>query len=254
MAIQEKSKEKRQRHLAPRDLSILTLVMQQRAIRLDQVPHFMTLLETTSGTMHAAHAKSTAHNLIERLQREGLLHLHHFGKGQSWIWLTKEGLHVLGSSASWKRPARSAFPLLDAANSVRLHLIQRNPQGTWRSQQQLRNAETENSFSQLPTAELLTDTGERMAIHVVLRLTGTDEQIAARMCQQFERKTSSGTPYYTALWYYASNDAAKRLRHARARVADITTKEQARNIHIFSYPLQQQFLYRGHRSPVRALA
>lgn len=256
MTVQQKtSKGTHQQHWMPRDLSFLTLLMQQRAIRLDHVSDFVAQIEATANNTYKANTKSTAHNLVERLQREGLLHLQRFGKSQpAWIWLTQKGLHALGNASSWKRPSRRTLPLLYAANTVRLQLTAHHPQGTWISQQQLKSAEAEQSFSHLPTAELLTDTGERMAIHVVFRLTGTDKQIATRMCQQLERKTSSGTARYTALWYYAPNDAATRLRSARISVAEIATKELARNISIFSYPLQRQLLYRGHHAPVQALA
>ncbi len=254
MVMQEKSKENLQ-HWAPCDRSFLTLVMLQRALRLDHVQRFIALLETTSDSMREADRKSTAHNLVERLQRAGLLHLQQFGNGQpGWVWLTKKGLHTLGSSASWKRPTRSALPFLYATNAVRLMLAEDETPGTWVSQQQLRSSEGGKLFPPLPTAELLTEAGERIAIYVIFRLSGTHDQIATRMRQQLERETSPGTPYYTSLWYYASNDAAKRLRDARARVAETVTKELARNICIFSYPLQKQLLSGGHRSPVLTLA
>jgi hypothetical protein len=226
-------------HLAPRDLSILTLVMQQRAVRLDQLPHFIALMDTTADTTQKENRKSTILNLVERLQRAGLLHLQRFDQGQpAWIWLTKEGLHALGRASSWKRPTRHTLPFLYATNAVCLQLHEQEPEGTWMSHQHLRSSEAWKDFSPLPTAELLTDTGERRAIHVIMRLTGTEEQIVTRMLQQLEQKTSSGTPYYSTLWYYASRDAAKRLREARTRVAESATKERAR-ISIFSYPLQK---------------
>ncbi|BCL83560.1 WD40 repeat domain-containing protein [Ktedonobacteria bacterium brp13] len=253
MMRQEKPPEKHQRHWTPRDLSFLTLVGQQRALRLDQVPHFIMLLEATSDSTCQAPQKSTAHNLVEHFQRAGLLHLHHFGKSEPWIWLTKKGWQMLGNASPWKHPARKTLPFLYAISEVRL-LLEYQPQAHWISQQHLRTTPTCQTHP-VPTAKLLTDTGECIAIHVVCRLTETEEQITEQMRQQLEQATSTGTPSYVALWYYATTtDTAKRLRAARDRIADSGVEVLARSIAIFSYPWQHPFVYRGHHAPVRALA
>ncbi len=237
MIVRKKPCAKIGRQLTPFDLSVLTVVGQQRAISLDHLPRFIALFKTQSGKEHKAHRKSTTHNLVEHLQHTGHLYRQRFGKSQpDWIWLTKKGLQALGISSSWKRPARTVLPALHAANAIRLRLTEYDPQASWISQQQLRSADAARERHLIPTAELETAQGEHIAIHVVLRLTGAKEQIIARMLKQFEREIGLEENPYNALWYYATADAAKLLRAARARIAELITKETARKICIFSYP------------------
>jgi hypothetical protein len=255
MAIQEKLDNRQQRQLTPRDLFVLTLLSQQRALNLDHLPRFLTL-EGKIETEQSANLKSTTHNLVERLQHAGLIQVQRLDKNNSWIWLTKRGMQLLGlSTSSWKRPTRRILPVLHAANTLRLHFTEHDPQAFWLSQQQLRKTNAAKEPSLLPTAVLGTGKGERIAIYVALRLIGTEEQLAARMLKQLDQETHLEKPMYNALWYYATEDAAKRLRTARAIIADIAAKEIARKICIFSYPLVcRQALYRGHRTPVQTLA
>ncbi|GCE09144.1 hypothetical protein [Dictyobacter aurantiacus] len=231
--------EKQLRHPDPRNASILTLVLQQRAIRIDQMMCFITACEGGSQGHRPFPSKSSIHNRIEHLQREGLLNLEQIEQGQpGWIWLTKKGVRMLGSTAPWKRPGRHVLPFLSASNAIRLLLTEQYPQATWRSRQQLKEAATKPRESLLPTAELLTDSGQRIAIHVMIRLVGTDEQVVMHICEQLAHNTDDGTPYYTALWYYASGKEEQRLRTARAIVAALTTQAIARKISIISSPFQ----------------
>lgn len=252
IASNQSLEEKQPRHLAPQDFSILTLVMQQRAIRLDQMMCFLTACEGVSQDHRTFYSKSSVHNRIEHLQREGLLNLHQIEQGQpAWMWLTKKSVCMLGSAAPWKRPGRHVLPCLYATNGVRLLLTEQYPQATWRSQQQLKDAATEPGGSSLPTAELLMESGQRIAIHVMVHLVGTVEQVIIRMFEQLGQNTDDRTPYYTALWYYASGEVEQRLRTARASVAALTTQAIARKISIISYPFQPQQRWNSHRLAVR---
>jgi hypothetical protein len=257
MMRQHKPDSKQQRQWTPRDLYVLTLLGQQRALSLDHVSRFLALFEGKAGVEQSVNLKSATHNLIEHLQHAGLIQLQQFGKNKSnWIWLTKEGMQVAGlSSAAKKRPARRILPALYATNTVRLHLAEQEPESSWVSRQQLRSSDTARKPHLTPTAVLETGRGERIAIHIMLRLTRTEEQIADHMLQQLEQERDLEKPSYSALWYYAPADVTKKLRAARASIAKSTTRETARNICIFTYPLvRRQVLYRGHKAPVLALA
>src|SRR6267142_352560 len=129
MVLQDKPYKKHERQLTPYDLSVLTVVNQQRAISLEHLPRFIALFETPSEKEYRAHLKSTTHNLVEHLQHTGHIYLQRFGKSQpDWIWLTKKGAQALGVSAPWKHPARSLLPALHAANTIRLLLTEHDPQ------------------------------------------------------------------------------------------------------------------------------
>ncbi|WP_201360037.1 hypothetical protein [Dictyobacter formicarum] len=252
MTVSNQPPEIQQKYLAPQDFSILTLVMQQRAIRLDQMVCFLTACKRRSHNHPTFSSKSSIHNRIEHLQREGLLNLEQIEQGQpAWMWLTKQGVHILGTTAPWKCPGRHTLPFLYATNRVRLLLTEQHPQATWRSQQQLKNTEKGSNVSSLPTAELLTESEQRIAIHVMVRLLGTYEHMLIRMFEQLGRNTDDRTPYYTALWYYASGEAEQQLRTARASVATLTTQAIARKISIISYPFQPQQSWNNHRLAVQ---
>jgi WD40 repeat protein len=256
MVRQEKPDSKQQRQWTPRDLYVLTLLGQQRALSLDHLSRFLSLFEGKAGTEQSTNLKSTTHNLIEHLQHAGLIQLRKCGKNTpGWIWLTKEGMHLAGlSSVSWKRPKRRTLSTIYAANAVRLYFAEHEPESSWLSRQQFRNTDTTRESYPAPTAILETKNGKRIAIHIMLRLTRTEEQITAHMLQQLKQGCSE-KPSYNALWYYATADVARKLRTARARVTESTTKETARNICIFTYPLvHKRVLYRGHEAPVLVLA
>lgn len=244
-------KNTQERQLSPDDLSVLTLVSQQRAVSLDHLPRFLALFEAQSGKERSAHRKSTTYNLVERLQHRGYIHQQRFGKSQSaWIWLTHKGGQAVGISSPWKAPARTQLPALHAANALRLLLTEHDPQISWYSQQQLRSSAAPHERHLLPTAEVENERGERIALHVVLRLTRTEEQIISHMLKQLGQEPHREEISYHALWYYATADAARRLRAARATIAERTTQEVARKIGIFSYPLtRRQVIYQGGSDP-----
>ncbi len=245
-----------QHECSPYERRLLTLVSQQHALRVDHVPRFLALLASPSDDPSEAHLKSTAHQLVERLQRAGLLCVRRFRANHlDWIWLTKKGWQVAGMTSPWSPPLWRKLPALHAANELRLRLRERDPHLVWISRLQLRQMRSPRHWSALPTAEVITGVGEHIALHVVLRMTGSEEQIMDRMRDQLEREPIPLNPSYAALWYYAPAPVAMRLRAARARLAEEMGKEMAHKVGIFTYPLTAgQVIYRAHHSPVRALA
>lgn len=234
------------------DFSVLMILHQQRAIRLDHLPRFLVQLQGKP-KQEAAHLRSTSHNLVERLQRAGLIHLQRFGNQPDWIWLTQQGMRRIGIFRRIKTPARSMLHAVHATNTIRLLLTEDDPHAFWISQEQIRSMVPPLQRHALPHAELRTGRGKHIAIHIALRLTETDEQLTTRLQQQLEQEAKPGRPFYTELWYYAADGPAKRLRAVRARIAE-SSKEAARRLCIFSYPyIDKHVLYR-HNAPVRALA
>jgi WD40 repeat protein len=256
MVLHEKHQNTHQLHWTPDTRALLMVLREQLALRIDHVPRFLTLFEAPSDKAHLSHRKSAAHHLVERLQRAGLLRVRHWGASRlSWLWLTKKGWQASGMTSAWTPPPRRKLPTLHATNELRLRLTESDPQLVWISRQQLRQASSPRHWPALPTAEVITGAGERIALHVVLHMSGNEEQIMIRMREQLEREAHPGNSSSTALWYYAPTPVAARLRAARARLAKELGKEIAHKIGIFTYPLiKGQVIYRVHHSPVRALA
>ncbi|HLZ59284.1 MAG TPA: hypothetical protein VKR06_20265, partial [Ktedonosporobacter sp.] len=87
---------------------VLEILRQQHAIRLDHLPHFLSLFGEDEKDAQRVNVKSRAYNIVERLQRAGLLRIQRFGNHDpGWVWLTKGGLCHLGITSSWRRPLRS---------------------------------------------------------------------------------------------------------------------------------------------------
>jgi WD40 repeat protein len=255
MILQDEQTKKQQKQWTPLARDLLMVIGQQYALRIDHVPRFLALRAVQSDHEPKANPKSAAHNLVERLRRAGLIHVRRFSESKyDWIWLTKKGWQELGLDSTWNHPHRAKLRALHAANTIRLLLTEHDPQVSWISHEQLCRADLPRNWYPLPTAELLTGTGECIAIHETSRLTGTDEQIMTRIREHLERETSLGKPYYTALWYYATAPVAARLRAARTSIAETLGKEMARRVFIFSFPpIPKQVLYRGHHTAVQAL-
>lgn len=241
----------------PHDHAVLTLLEQQHAVSFDHLPQLLARCQEDQSATPLPTWKRIAQQSVERLQRAGLVRIHHVGRHDpDWVWLTKAGQQTLDLPLSRKRLTHHALAAYYAANAIRLRLAAWYPHATWKSQDQVRRESDTHgrTSSQTPTAELHLATGERISIHVTLRLTAREDQIATRMCEQLQRKTSTGAPYYSALWYYARPSVARRLRAARGHVAQALTQEMARTISVFSYPLASTtVLYRGHRAPVCTL-
>ncbi len=227
MVLSNKRRRHRRGRLLPQERALLTLLGEQRALRLDQVPRYLALLG--------------------RLRRAGLIHLHLVGKQPGWIWLTTRGLQTLGIHASGKPPTGSTLPVLHAANTIRLLLTEHDPQACWISKPDLQRVHSPSLES--PTAQWRAGSGERITTQIVFHLQGTDEQIAAHLQHQFEQATSFGNSPSTALWYYAPAEVAQRLRAARA----LLTETRAKTISIFSYPLVHERVLL-HHTPVDRLA
>ncbi len=217
------------------ELYILSLLGQQRALNLEHLPSFLRLFE--QGKKQTAGLKSSAHNAVERLQRAGLVTIRRFeDQNGSWVWLTKAGLRYIGINSTWSRPARTVLPALHAANTIRLTFLQQYPEGSWTSRQQLRRAGIADiSPYSLPTAVLECGDGTRVAVHAVLRLSGTDEQIFSRILQQLQQEISVGESRYTELRFYVTSDAAQRLQIIREKIAASVSTEVASKVRIFTY-------------------
>jgi hypothetical protein len=158
-------------------------------------------------------------------------------------------------TSAWTPPPRRKLPTLTATNELRLRLMESDPQLVWISRQQLRQASSPRHWPALPAAEVITGAGERIALHVVLHMSGNEEQIMTRMREQLERETHPGNSSSTALWYFALTPVAARLRAVRARLAVEAGPEMTHKAGIFTYPLiAGQVIYRAHHCPVRALA
>lgn len=245
--------------LTDREQSVMHILAQQRAVRLDHLPRYLAQLsekrpeQPTRGRLHRAW-KSEAHNLVEHLHQGGLLHLHRLGDQHSpWIWLTKGGVQALGlPSTSWSRPAPREFALLYARSSVRLLLSEADREGTWISQHDLPDA----GHADAPDAEFVTSGGERIAIVVCLRLPPDREQVLAQMQARLQRVVREGPACSPLVWYYYAPPAVgKQLRSARTLLAQRVGQPEASRIHCFSYPvIRKLLLYREHTAPVCALA
>jgi len=254
MVIEEKPEVTPQIEWTSRDLYVLSLLGQQRALSLDHLPCFLALFEGSSSTMPSETLKRSGQQIIERLQQAGLVTRQAFDPTH-WIWLTKGGLRYLGISSTRKAPTRAALPPLQAANALRLSLSEQYPQGIWVSREQLRQERSSQKLSPLPNmpaAEFETREGAYLAIQVLLHWTG-QEHLVKSIREQLERQGSTGKPYYTALWYYATPNAASHLRSAFEQVVRECNGADTR-LRVFSYPLVPKVIvYQGHCAPIRHL-
>jgi hypothetical protein len=240
--------------ISPREYTILSLLGQQRALSLDHLAAFFVRSEGPEPASSQEELKSTINALVERLQRAGLLTLQSFNR-QPWIWLTKRGLRFLTLPASRKPPSHASLPLLQAANAIRLALEESYPRGTWTSRDQLRQqraAQKLPPLAHMPTATFDTGEGALLAIHVLLRLQGTEEHLVKQLLEQLEFKPDQSAS--TAFWYYVHPRVAPSLRRAFQQVSREIEGADAR-LRLFTYPLVPKVtVYHGHQAPIRHLA
>lgn len=121
--------------IAERDLSVLTFMGEQYAVRTDQVARL--LKRPAEGTL----SESATRAVIARWEKAGLAASRKVIADQPrFVWLTRKGLDEVGLPFKpWTPPAVSLAHIF-WTNQVRIHTEDRHPAASWRSEREYARA------------------------------------------------------------------------------------------------------------------
>jgi hypothetical protein len=181
--------------LGERDLEILTLVFEQRAIRRDQLARFMGM------------SRDALRRTIERLSSLQLVNCAQLQPtSPTWVWSTRKGMAVVApqlKTNGWGEDAPPSYTLhhLMAASELRLRYAIEHPDMTWVSERMLLVLR-ERPDARLPDAVVKAD-GERHAIEV---------ELARKDPARVTVKVRDLMKHYDAVHYFVG-DSTRRLLH-----------------------------------------
>ena len=125
----------------PRDLSILTWIGEQYAVRFD---HLQRLLARHPGNLlriPGVLGAATTSDLVARWRRAGLVETDRLAAyTPRWVWLSKAGLTCMNLPYLPHQPRLAALSHLHAVNAVRMRIERHyGPDACWQSERSLRS-------------------------------------------------------------------------------------------------------------------
>ncbi len=246
-----------------RDKSILPWIGQQYAVRLDHVQFLLGRLPGRGAQYTDWISEGAARDVVKRWLRAGWIeqtkiHL----KEPFWIYLSRFGLKIAGLPykpyALRQDTETKQLRHLHALNEIRLEIEDSMPGTTWISERHLRLGlmrEKGTHFHHLPDGEIHDTDGDIIAVEAELHAKTTfaleeillklikgetysqmqqiyGHHIARQMCHSYHSK-------YTEIWYFATEEAANKVRRVRRSLLQqgLLSFDEAKEIHVYSYPL-----------------
>jgi len=178
--------------LTERNHKALSWIGQQYAVRLDQLQIVLARLGepgqyATKPKEKGRLTRKRTMDLVRRWERLGLVNSGRFLHGDpAWVWLSVEGLHAvrqqIGDLRSFE-PTPARLSHLFFCNQARLLVEEREPDGVWQSERQLRaGRKPGENQPHLPDGLLTLPNGHVVAIETnALSRTLTDSRRSCRL-------------------------------------------------------------------------
>jgi hypothetical protein len=189
--------------LSDSDRALLRLVSEQRAVRLDQLTHFL------------GRRPSDLKRTIARLERGNYLTQGHFlVNDEPWVWIeTTTGVWAADTGFKRYEPQLGSLLHTAAVNDIRLQMQRRHPKAEWICERALMRAERYGA--PIPDAVLVLPRGQRYALEVELtrKCLGTLAEVIAERCKRYDR-----------VIYYCSRRTLEQLRRFRAQYPKLVVR------------------------------
>lgn len=190
-------RDKGQIRLNCRDLTLLTWVGDQYAIRLDSLQVLLGRSAQQVTKVEGQVSESTARQVIARWKQEDLVATRKFFyREPEWIWLTSNGLRQVDFSFKFWLPSVGKLPHFHLVNQVRLRTEQSYaPLQQWRGERLLRQEHRGDTRFHVPDGEVVTKMQEVIAIEVERTLK------PRRRAQEIIENLSR---HYQRIWYFVT--------------------------------------------------
>ncbi len=201
--------------LTERDHQALSWIGQQYAVRLDQLQ--IVLARLGEPGEYARKPKEEGRltqkrtmDLVRRWERLGLVSYGWFLHGDpAWVWLSAEGLRTVRQQIGDLRPFEPTAGRLSHlffCNQARLLVEERQPDGVWQSERQLRAGRKPGERPpHLPAGLLTLPSGHVVAVEIERSVTD-----AGRLKEILQDLVSQ----YQAVWYFCMGPSEKVIKKA----------------------------------------
>lgn len=209
--------------LGQRDIVGLQWLSEQGAMRLDQLARLFELLDSRQVSQDAA--RKTVNRWLDQGWATSRLLLQ---GTPSFIWLTRTGARITGSSLPCTEPALATLQHNADVVDIRLDITRLDPHATWRSERQIRSVipprNKDKSSPHLPDAEVRLSDGRLIAIERE-RVAKTIERTRKIQMGLLTRRndydqnpnlpSTSAQPRYDIVCYYTTPAAYSVVTQAR---------------------------------------
>ena len=183
--------------LNPRDLTVLTWIGDQYAIRLDSLQVLLGRAAQQATKVEGQVSESTARQVIDRWKQEDLVATRKFFyREPEWIWLTANGLRQMDFPFKLWTPKVGLLPHFHLVNQVRLHTEQSYKHFCqWRGERLLRQEHRGDTKFHVPDGEVVTNSQEVIAIEVerTVKSRPRVHAISKNLSRQYQR-----------IWYFVT--------------------------------------------------
>lgn len=206
--------------ITERDLSVLTFIGQQYAVRADQLARL--LKRPAEGAL----SESATRAVIARWEKAALTASRKvIADEPRFVWLTRKGLDEVGLSFKPWTPTAASLAHIFWTNQVRIHTEERHPGAAWRSERELRKGRVMQSISSTASHEVDAE------IHLPLGVVAVEVELTAKSVERRRSIMSEVATRYDTVWYFAPGNVRALLEETAASV------EQRERVRI--YPLEE---------------
>ena len=206
--------------ITERDLSVLSFIGQQYAVRADQLARL--LKRPAEGAL----SESATRAVIARWEKAGLAASRKvIADEPRFVWLTRKGLGEVGLSFKSWTPTVASLAHIFWTNQVRMHTEDRHPAASWRSERELRKGRVMQSISTATAHEVDAE------IHLPQGVVAVEVELTAKSVDRRRSIMSEVASRYATVWYFAPRNVQALLEETAAAV------EQRECVRI--YPLEE---------------
>jgi hypothetical protein len=204
--------------LRDRDVMSLRWIAQQYAIRHDQLQRLLGREAGRGAKEEDFISENAARLVVARWKRARLVEYRKFTvEDPGWIWLTAHGLQELGLAYKAYEPSLAKLEHLFMVNEVRLMLEEKQLDGEWRSERELRAGVSYvkgDAPAHMVDAEWISQEGTA-AIEV---------ELSAKKPTELQRILHELTATYSLVCYYVTDDTRNGVLAAQQRLDPIDAK------------------------------
>jgi hypothetical protein len=201
--------------LTPRDVSAMSWIAEQFAVRVDQLPRIL-------GEGNSEVSRRTCRGVLERWTSATFVTRQKVFAGEpAWVWLTRHGSNACGGSFKLWVPKFGNLSHVYWVNEIRLRTALNHPDVTWVCERSIRKEQARGLH--VPDAEVVPHDGRRVAVEVELT------QKSATRASAIARELASR---YSTIWFFTTD----RVQRAVSRtISELLPNEQEK---FRIYPLE----------------
>lgn len=188
--------------LTQRDVSSMTWIAEQFAVRVDQLPRVLA-----EGNQEVS--RRTCRGVLERWSSADFVTRQRVFAGEpAWVWLTRHGSNACGGSFKLWVPKFGNLNHVYWVNEIRLQTALKHPNVLWVCERSIRKEQARGLH--VPDAELVSPDGGRVAVEVELT------QKSAARASAIARELASR---YSTIWFFTNDRIERSVSRAIATLS-----------------------------------